>query len=378
MHHHQLVHQPGGQRPQGFFTKHADIGHPGRPWHHALRPRHQPDHPPRLRQVRAQQRHGKAESRDCLCLGFGPQTRKLITDDLLRRTTQLAAVIEVAQILHVQMHCGRGSFEPSLHPTIPSESDNAMPLEIVIIPCLTDNYAYLLHDAGTGQTALVDAPEVGPIRAELDARGWRLTDILITHHHGDHIDGVTGLRSGARVIGAAADAHRLPPLDVAVKAGDSITVCDEVAQVIDVPGHTLGHVAFHFAESQAVFTADSLMALGCGRLFEGSPAQMWDSLTRLAALPGETRVYSGHEYTATNARFALTIDPDNSDLVARVAAVTEARAQGRPTVPATIALECATNPFMRANLRYIRERLGLTDAADAAVFAEIRARKDRF
>jgi hydroxyacylglutathione hydrolase len=262
--------------------------------------------------------------------------------------------------------------------TIASESDNAMPLEIVVVPCLTDNYAYLLHDAATGETALVDAPAAAPIRSALNDRGWHLTDILITHHHGDHVHGVEELRHGARVIGAAADTHRLPPLDLAVHPGDSITVCGEVTQVIDVPGHTVGHVAFYMPGVSAVFTADSLMALGCGRLFEGTPEQMWQTLVRLAALPGETRVFSGHEYTASNARFAATIDPDNPDLAARAAAIADLRENGQPTVPATIALELATNPFMRANLPYMKQAMGMAYSPDAAVFAEIRARKDRF
>lgn len=253
-----------------------------------------------------------------------------------------------------------------------------MPLELVTIPCRSDNYAFLLHEAGTGQTALVDAPEAAPIRAVLDARGWKLTDILLTHHHDDHVEGVAALRAGARVIGATADAHRLPPLDLAVAPGDTVTVCGEGMQVIDVPGHTVGHVAFHFPATGAVMTGDSLMALGCGRLFEGTAAQMWASLSRLAALPPETVVCSGHEYTRSNARFALAVDPDNQALQARARAVEAARARGEATVPSSLAEELATNPFLRAGHAYMKRAMGLPEAPDNEVFAAIRAAKDRF
>jgi hydroxyacylglutathione hydrolase len=253
-----------------------------------------------------------------------------------------------------------------------------MPLEIVTVPCLKDNYAYLLHDAATGETALVDAPEAAPIQAALEMRGWRLNDILITHHHGDHIDGVAALRDGVRVIGAAADAYRLPPLDLAVKPGDEVTVCSRAVEVIDVPGHTVGHVAFHIPTSAAAFTADSLMAMGCGRLFEGTAAQMWASLSRLAALPPETLICSGHEYTAANARFALTIEPENPALHARITSINASRKAGLPTVPSYLSLELQTNPFLRASLPSVKAAMGMPDAADHAVFGEIRARKDKF
>jgi hydroxyacylglutathione hydrolase len=185
-----------------------------------------------------------------------------------------------------------------------------MPLEIVTVPCRTDNYAYLLRDAATGKIGLVDAPDAGPIAAALAERGWGLDAILITHHHDDHIEGVAALRErfGAEVIGAEADRHRLPRLDRAVTEGDEVALGESRARVIDVSGHTVGHVAYHFAEAGAVFTADSLMAMGCGRIFEGTAPMMWASLQKLAALPAETLVYSGHEYATANARFAVALD----------------------------------------------------------------------
>ena len=256
--------------------------------------------------------------------------------------------------------------------------DSAAPLTLVTVPCLQDNYAFLLHNQATGQTALVDAPEAAPIRAELDRRGWRLDDILITHHHSDHVDGVAELRGGARVIGARADAHRLPPLDLEVAPGDTVTVCGEEAEVIEVSGHTVGHVAFHFPRSKLAFTADSLMALGCGRLFEGTAAQMWDSLLRLRALPPDTTICSGHEYTAGNARFAMSVDGGNPALQARAEAIRLARERDEPTVPSRLSDEIATNPFLRADDPVLKSAMGMADSSPAEVFAAIRSAKDSF
>ncbi|MGB8623038.1 MAG: hydroxyacylglutathione hydrolase [Paracoccaceae bacterium] len=255
-----------------------------------------------------------------------------------------------------------------------------MPLEIVTIPCLKDNYTFLLHNAESGETAVVDVPEAAPVGAVLAERGWKLTDILLTHHHWDHVDGVETLRAatGARVVGAEADSARLPKLDVAVRSGETVTICGEPAEVLDVSGHTVGHIAYHFPQSAAAFTGDSLMALGCGRLFEGTPEMMWQSLSRLAALPADTLICSGHEYTSTNAKFALTIEPDNPALISRAEAVDKARAKGRPTVPSRLSEELATNPFLRANMPQVKTSVGLPDAPDAEVFAEIRRRKDQF
>ena len=255
-----------------------------------------------------------------------------------------------------------------------------MPLEIVTIPCLKDNYAFLAHDRATGQTAVVDVPEAAPIAAALRVRGWRLSHVILTHHHWDHVDGLAALLADhpATVIGAAADAHRLPPLDVAVAEGDRIVIGSDEGRVIDVSGHTLGHIAIHFPASAVVFTADSLMALGCGRLFEGTPAQMYASLAKLAALPDDTLVCSGHEYTASNAKFAATIEPENAALISRIEKIETARAQGRPTVPSLLSTERATNPFLRADSPEIQANLGLTGADPVTVFTEVRRRKDSF
>jgi hydroxyacylglutathione hydrolase len=255
-----------------------------------------------------------------------------------------------------------------------------MPLEIVTIPCLSDNYAFLVHDHASGATALVDVPEAEPILEALSTRGWSLSEVWITHHHADHVQGLTDVLQAhtAIVRGAADDAQRLPPLDVTQQDGSQFDFAGHQVNVMDVSGHTVGHIAFHIPSAKAVFTADSLMALGCGRLFEGTAPQMWASLSKLAALPPETQVFSGHEYTAANGKFALTIEPDNSDLKSRVEDVMAATSAGRPTVPSTLAEEKATNPFLRAADPAIRARLGMESASDAEVFAEIRARKDAF
>lgn len=255
-----------------------------------------------------------------------------------------------------------------------------MPFDLITIPCLSDNYAYLLRDGETGEVAVIDVPDAAPIKAELAARGWTLTQVWLTHHHWDHVDGLSDLLADhpAQVVGAKADAQRLPPLDVAVSEGDQVKLGALTAEVFDVSGHTLNHIAFYVAAAQACFTADSLMALGCGRLFEGTPAQMWGSMQKLMALPPETTICSGHEYTASNAKFALTVDPGNSALISRSDEITAARAKGRPTVPSLLATELETNPFLRPADPGIRATLGMQTASDTEVFTEIRKRKDVF
>ncbi|NNF24101.1 MAG: hydroxyacylglutathione hydrolase [Rhodobacteraceae bacterium] len=255
-----------------------------------------------------------------------------------------------------------------------------MTIEIVTVPCRSDNYAFLVHDGDTGCTALVDAPEAAPILSALEARGWTLGQLFLTHHHDDHIAGTEELRTryGCSVYGGAADAHRLPPLDHALSEGDSVDCAGHPMQVLDVSGHTVGHLAFYLPAAKAAFTADSLMALGCGRVFEGTMPQMWHSLSKLAALPPDTTICSGHEYTATNAAFAATIEPDNQDLQTRISAVKAARAKGAFTVPSLLSEELATNPFLRAGLSSVKSALTMPSAPDAEVFAEIRRRKDSF
>lgn len=255
-----------------------------------------------------------------------------------------------------------------------------MALELVTIPCRTDNYAYLVHDAESGQTAVIDVPDAAPILAALTARDWTLSDILITHHHDDHISGVEMVRAatGAMILGAAADAHRLPPLDLALTEAGSFSIGREFARVIDVPGHTVGHIAFYFPQSGLAFTGDSLIAGGCGRLFEGTPAQMHKSLAKLAALPPDTLICSGHEYTTSNLAFAATLEPLNPALICRRADVAALRASGQPTVPVRLETELQTNPFLRAEMPAMKAAVGMPNADGLAIFAEIRARKDKF
>lgn len=255
-----------------------------------------------------------------------------------------------------------------------------MALSLVTIPCLSDNYAFLIGNPATKEAALIDVPEAAPINAALEKSGWRLTTVILTHHHDDHVQGLNDLvdRDRLHVIGARADAHRLPALDQDVNDGDTLTLLGEAAHIMDVSGHTVGHIAIHLPESGLVFTADSLMAMGCGRLFEGTPAQMWDSLQKLRALPPETLVCSGHEYTATNGRFAASLEAANPSVTSRIDAIKKARATNTPTVPSTLALELATNPFLRGDDPVLQTAIGMAGQDPVAVFTEIRARKDRF
>ena len=253
-----------------------------------------------------------------------------------------------------------------------------MTFQLLTIPCLSDNYAFLLHS--NGKTAVVDAPEASPITNALAEKNWTLNEVWLTHHHHDHTGAVKQLRveTGAIIRGARADLRRLPALDIELNDGETFDFAGSDVHVIDVSGHTVGHIAFYVPDASAVFSADSLMALGCGRLFEGNAEQMWHSLSKLAALPPDTQVCSGHEYTAANAKFALTIEPENSALQQRAEEIAAAREKGRPTVPSLLSLELETNPFLRAGLQSVKDALNMTEESDVAVFAEIRRRKDSF
>ncbi|HYZ25319.1 MAG TPA: hydroxyacylglutathione hydrolase [Geminicoccaceae bacterium] len=253
-------------------------------------------------------------------------------------------------------------------------------LEIELIPVLNDNYAYLVHDPKAGVTAVVDPPVVAPVLERLKARGWKLDWILSTHHHADHTGGNLALKqaTGCRIAGPKADAARIPGIDLGLAENDRFQLGEAEAQVFETPGHTSGHISYWFADAKALFCADTLFSLGCGRLFEGTPALMWRSLGKFADLPDDAVVYCAHEYTQANARFALTVDPDNPALRARADEVERLRAAGQPTVPSMLGAERAANPFLRPHDPAIRKRLGMEGASDEQVFAEIRKRKDRF
>jgi hydroxyacylglutathione hydrolase len=255
-----------------------------------------------------------------------------------------------------------------------------MPLTIHRIPALKDNYLWLAVEPEAQAVAIVDPAEAPPVRAALDRLGLRLTHILNTHHHRDHTGANLELKDafGVTIVGPRADRDRIPGIDVAVGEGDRVRLGAAEAQVFDVPGHTRGHIAYWFADSDALFCGDTLFALGCGRLFEGTPQQMWSSLSKLRALPDSARVYCAHEYTLSNARFALTVDAGNAALKSRAAAVARARDMDQPTVPSTLGEERATNPFLRADRPELAAAVGLTGADPATVFGAIRARKDSF
>lgn len=248
------------------------------------------------------------------------------------------------------------------------------PLEIELVPILSDNYVYLLHEPTAGVTGVVDPGVADPVLARLEERGLSLDWILATHHHGDHVGGIGALKkaTGCQVVGPAGSV----PVDLAVGEGDRFELGEASAAVFETPGHTRDHITYWFERDRALFCADTLFALGCGRLFEGTAEQMWSSLAKLRALPDDARIYCGHEYTLSNARFAVTVDPSNEALAARLQEIESLRASNRPTIPSELGVEKRTNPFLRPDDSAIRKHLGMESASDAEVFGEIRRRKD--
>jgi hydroxyacylglutathione hydrolase len=254
------------------------------------------------------------------------------------------------------------------------------PLDLDVFLCRTDNFGVLVHDPETGLTASIDAPDAAAVIAAADRRGWTISHIFTTHHHTDHVTANLALKEqfGCEIIGPINEAVAIPGLDRTMADGDSFLFGDHTVNVIETPGHTAGHICYHFVDDKLLFAADTLFALGCGRLFEKPAADMWHSLQKLAVLPDETAVYFGHEYTLSNARFALTIDPDNERLKIRVAEIEALRADGKFTIPTTLAMEKETNPFLRAGDPAIRRNLLMESRTNEEVFAEIRKRKDNF
>lgn len=254
-----------------------------------------------------------------------------------------------------------------------------MSLEIVLVPCYTDNYAVLLHDQKSGQTACIDAPEARPILSALAERDWKLNLLLITHHHKDHIAGNKQLKdiTGTKIYGPKAEQKMIPDMDQLLTEQDTIEFAGHPITIIETPGHTKGHICYHFTQDKLLFTGDTLFALGCGRLFEDTPAKMWESLSKLNSLPKSTKIYCGHEYTLSNAEFALKQEPENIDLQTRIIEIRQARAKNQPTLPTTLELEQQTNPFLRPNSKEIRKILGMETATDEAVFTKLRQLKDQ-
>jgi hydroxyacylglutathione hydrolase len=253
-------------------------------------------------------------------------------------------------------------------------------MEMLIIPARRDNYIYALRDPESDRVAVIDPTEAGPVIREVERHGWQIGVVLNTHHHDDHIAGDLQIKSRYRcpVVGATSDRARMPEVDRGVEPGDHFQFGSEMIEVIGTPGHTRSHLSFYFPQTGVVFCGDTLFSLGCGRLFEGTAEQMWASLLRLRALPSETQVCCAHEYTLANARFALTLEPENPALLARIEHAQRQRDHGAPTVPTTIAEECATNPFLRADEPSMAQVLGMTGASPARIFAELRHRKDHF
>ena len=246
--------------------------------------------------------------------------------------------------------------------------------------CLKDNYGVLLHDPASGATASIDAPEAAPVEAALKSTGWKLTDILVTHHHHDHTGGIAELkdRHRCRVVAPVGEAAKIPLVDETVREGSKVSVGKIEANVLETPGHTAGHISYWFHADKLVFAGDTLFSIGCGRVIEGTPEMMWTSLKKLRDLPGDTRIYCGHEYTLANIKFAQTIEPGNRALTARAEEAARQIAGGKPTIPTTIDEEKAANPFLRADVPAVAASVGLAGRTPAQVFAEVRERKNKF
>ena len=253
-------------------------------------------------------------------------------------------------------------------------------LEIHMFPCLSDNYGYLVHEPDNDLTACIDTPDSDAILEQLERRGWRLTHIFNTHHHHDHAGGNLALKraTGCTIIGNGADAARIPGIDIKVADGDVFDFGGHAVEVLETPGHTVGHIVYYIPDQSVAFVGDTLFAMGCGRLFEGSPGQMWNSLSRIRQWPADTRVYCAHEYTLANGKFALSVDSTNDDLRQRMEEVQALRRDDRPTIPTTIELERRTNPFLRADVEEFASGLGMQGSSAVDVFAETRRRKDNF
>jgi hydroxyacylglutathione hydrolase len=252
--------------------------------------------------------------------------------------------------------------------------------QIRLFPCLKDNYGVLVHDPASGATAAIDAPEAAPVEAALAASGWRLSDILVTHHHGDHTGGIGELkrRHRARVVAPRQEAAKIPDVDEKIAEGDTVTVGTLSARAIATPGHTLGQINYYFPAAKLLFSGDTLFSIGCGRVIEGTPEMMWQSLLKLRDLPDDTAMFCGHEYTEANIRFAMTVEPDNQALAARAAQVKRQVAAGKPTIPTLMGEEKRANVFLRADDPAVAASVGLAGKPAASVFAEVRARKNRF
>lgn len=253
-------------------------------------------------------------------------------------------------------------------------------LECVLLPVLSDNYIYLIHDNDTGLTAAVDPAEADAVIEACKLRGWTLTHVLNTHHHADHVGGNLSLKDAfnCQIVGAAHDVDRLPGVDTEVTDNQTLSLNGHNVQIIAVPGHTTGHIAYYFPDDGYLFCGDALFSMGCGRMFEGTAEMMTASLARFLALPDDTLVCPAHEYTESNGRFALSIDGQNEDLQNRMEIVKLLRGRGDATVPSTIGMEKATNPFLRLNDPAIRAHLNMGGAQDFEVFRELRQMKDHF